>query len=335
MCNTTPMLVVQMACKRCQTMFEIEEKGAHIHFTTLPKILIGPLAGRWVTFAEVKQAVQAVVAQQAAENKPTDSPASPPAEQQVEQPAENAPPPPEPSPFTEEMVQTALPPAQAEEPLQEMPAADAVQPDYQARAPEIKDVPTRARDLYALGNRPGQIKAILYRDPTLDKAEIDAVVDNLYGEDETRRRRQRTRLWVSIAIGFFVLALCIAAVLLVPTLLSKLTGGTGLVAPLTANQTVAPLLATPVVILENGNGAARPACPQSKDQAAALFGGPADNWFADAQDGSWFLVSRTPVSVHVPGGMNAILVNIAGAGVNTVPGPSSIKNAISVTILCR
>ena len=341
MCNASPLVVVhrggapdQMACLRCHSLFEIEEKGARIHFTALPYILTGLLAGRWVTYAEVKQSVQAVAARPAAENKAAGSPA--------EQPAEKVSAPPEPSPFTDELITTVISAPQVEAQVEEKPAPVVVapvppMPVYMSRVPEIKDVRTRVKDLYALGNRPDQIKAILSRDASLDKAEIQAVLDNLYGEDESKRRRQRTWMWVSIAIGLFILILCIVLAVMWKTLLSSLGGvpGMNIIATIAANKTVAPLMATPMVVREKDNGAARAACPQTKEQASVLFGGPADSWYADTQDGSWFLVTRTPVTVHVPGGMNAVVVNIGGGGVDTVPGPSSIINTTSVRILCR
>jgi hypothetical protein len=340
-CSASPLVVMrrvdapdQMVCPRCHSLFEIEEKGPRIHFSTLPGILTGILTGRWVTYAEVKQAVQVVVARQAAENLAAGALASQP----VQLPSG----PPEPSPFTNEMITTVIPAAQGEEQVEKKPepaAPPPVQPPpvLQPRAPETKDVRTRAKDLYALGNRIDQIKAILSRDSNLDKAEIQAVVDNLYGEDEAKRSRQRTWLWVSIGIGLFILILCIVIALIWQTMLAKLPGGSGknIVATISANTTVAPLLATPIVVREAESGAGRPTCPQTNGQASALFGGPADNWYADTQGGSWFLVTRTPVTVHVPGGMTAILVDIGGGGVGSVPGPASIINATSLSILCR
>jgi hypothetical protein len=79
----------------------------------------------------------------------------------------------------------------------------------------------------------------------------------------------------------------------------------------------------------------RASCPQTKEQAAALFGGPSDSWISDIKDGSWFLVTGTPVNVHVPGGMSVIVVDIGRTGLDTVPGPASVYNVKSVTILCR
>ena len=63
-CNASPLAVVhraeaadQMACPRCHALFEIEQKGPRIHFTVLPGILNGPIGGRWITYAEVRQTV--------------------------------------------------------------------------------------------------------------------------------------------------------------------------------------------------------------------------------------------------------------------------------------
>lgn len=340
-CNASPLTVLhstgapdQMACPCCHSCFEIEEKGARMYFTALPGILTGPLIGRWVTNVEVKQSKQTVIARQTAENMAPGAPG--------QQPAERAPAPPEPSPFTEEIVKMVISAPQEEQQVQEKSEPVGAPPVlrgliYQPDAPEIKDVRTRARDLYALGNRPEQIKAILSQDDNLDKAEIQAVLDNLYGEDETKERRQRTWMWVSIGAGLFILILCIGIALTWQTILGKLAGGAGMniIATITANKTVVPLMATPIVVQEKDNGAARPACPKTKENASALFGGPADSWYADTEDGSWFMVTQKPVTVQIPGGMDAVLVNIGGGGVNTVPGPASITNATSLSILCH
>ena len=341
MCHASPLRVVhqpdipdQMACPCCHSFFEIEEKGASMHFTALPGILTGSLIGRWVTNAQVKQSVQTVVARQAAKKKAASALAQPPASKAFLSP--------EPSPFTEDIVKTIIPVPHIEQQVQEQPeliVASPVLPTpiFQLPDPEVKDVRTRARDLYTLGNRPDQIKAILSQDASLDTAEIQAVLDNLSGEDETKQRRQRAWMWVSIGAGLFIFILCIGIALTWQTILGILPGGAGMniIATITANKTVVPLMATPIVVQEKDNGAARPACPQTKEQASALFGGPGDSWYADTQDGSWFLVTRTPVTVQVPGGMNAILVNIGGGVVDTVPGPASITNATSLSILCR
>jgi hypothetical protein len=318
-----------MACPRCHSIFEIEEKGARIHFTALPRVLTGRLADRWVTNAEVRQVVQEVADLQAAKNKACAAPA-----QHV--PAKT-PVPSEPSPFTQEMVTTDIPAAQAEEqPAPAVPAAP-LPLVFQARAPEIKDVRSRAKDLYALGSRPEQIKAILSRDPLLDKAEIQREVDNLYGADEAKRRRQHLLLAAGIGVGVIILSLCLVLSTMWKPILSLLPGqiGSNFVSTVAANKTVSPLISAPIVLQEKDNGAPRPSCPQTKEEASLLFGGPADNWFSDAQDGSWFLVVRTPVAVHVPGGMSAVLVSISSGGVNTVQGPATIENVTSISLLCR
>jgi hypothetical protein len=340
-CNTSPLAVVhragaadQMACPRCHSLFEIEQKGPHIHFTALPIKLSGLLGGRWITYAEMKQTVQAMLVEQSAENKAAASPASPPA---MIVPAA-----PEPSPFTAEMVETFAPAPQAQIPAEKKldPAIiPPIQPElvYQERAPEIKDVRTRVKDLYALGNRPAQIKEILLRDPDLDKAEIQAEVDTLSGVDSARKHRQRTILWVSIAIELFIILVCGGIISVWKPLLGVVGGGAGknFVATLSANQTLAPLIATPMVWRETEAPGPRPNCPQTKEQAAALYGGPVDSWYSDVTDGSWFLVAKQPVNVHIPGGMRVVLIDIGSAGVNTVSGPASITNIKALTILCR
>jgi hypothetical protein len=341
-CNASPLAVVhraeapdQMACPRCHALFEIEQKGPRIHFTALPGILNGLLGGGWVTYAEVKQTVHALVAQQSPENKTAAS-----------VPAQKAPASPEPSPFTEEVVETFIPVSQAQAPVEERPEEKpepliippiSSEPVFQSRAPEINDVHTRAKDLYALGNRPDQIKEILSRDPILDKAEIQAEVDALSGVDGAKKHRQRTILWVSIVIELFIILICGVIISYWKPLVGVLGGEPGMnfVATLSANQTIAPLIATPMVYRETEGPAPRPSCPQTKDQAAALFGGHADSWYSDVNDGSWFLVASEPTFVHVPGGMSVILVDLGSAGVNSVPGPAHVNSIKSVTILCR
>jgi hypothetical protein len=337
-CNASPLAVVhragapdQMACPRCSSLFEIEQKGPHIHFTALPEILTG-LAGRqWVTYTEVRRSVKAAVAQHSPENQAAASP-----------PPDQAPAPPEPSPFTEEIAEMILSGGQVEKQTGPKPEPRLVppvqaEPVYMPPAPEIKSVRTRAKDLYALGNRPEQIKQILSRDPILDKAEIQAEVDILSGIDGARKHRQRTILWVSIVIELVVILVCGALISVWRPLVGVLGGDPGkqFVATLSANQTIAPLIGTPVVRRETESSAPHPSCPQTKVQAAALFGGPADSWISDIKDGSWFLVSRTPVNLHVPGGMSVIVVDRSSAGLDAVPGPASIDNVKSVTILCR
>ena len=341
MCSASPLAVVhraeaadQMACPRCHALFEIEQKGPHIHFTALPGILNGPVGGRWVTYAEVKQIVQAIAAQKSAANQVAVAPAG---VQGQKEPA-----PPEPSPFTGDIVEMIIPAARVKEPIEEPPAPIIVppalsEPVYMERAPEIVDVRTRTKELYALGNRPDQIKEILSRDPLLDKAEIQAEVDALSGIDVAKKHRQRKILWVSIVIELFIILVCSVVIWYWRPLLTVVGGkpGVNFVATLSANETIAPLIATPMVRRETEGPVPRPSCPETREQAAGLFGGSPDSWIADVKDGSWFLVSSQPVNVHIPGGMSIVLIDIGSAGVNTVPGPAFVSNVKSVTILCR
>jgi hypothetical protein len=223
------------------------------------------------------------------------------------------------------MVETIVPGAQIDKQVEEK------------HAPEIKDVRTRAKDLYVLGNRPEQIQEILSRDPILDKAEIQAEVDALSGNDGAKKQRQRTILWISIVIELFIILICSVIISLWRPLLGVLGGdpGKNFVATLSANETIAPLIATPMVRRETEGPAPRSSCPQTQEQAAALFGGPTDSWYSDVKDGSWFLVTSKPVNLHIPGGMSVIVVDIGIAGVNIVPGPATVTNIKSVTILCR
>ena len=233
-CNSSPLAVVhragaadQMACPCCNSLFEIEQKGSRIHFTALPDVLTG-LAGRqWVTYAEVKQTVKK---------------------------AASAPTLPEPSPFTEDMVEVFVRSGQVEKQPEQPPTPPRLppilpEPVYMQRAPEIKSVRTRAKDLYALGNRPEQIQQILSRDPLLDKSEIQAEVDALAGIDGARKHRQRTILWVSIVIELVVILVCGSLISVWQPLLGVLGGSPGkqFVATLSANQTIAPLIGTPAV----------------------------------------------------------------------------------------
>ncbi len=276
-CNASPLAVVhragaadQMACPCCNSLFEIEQKGPHIHFTALPDILTG-LAGRqWVTYAEVKQTVKK------AASAPTLCPSRlhllkiwlrySCAVARLKSSLSNRPTPPR------------LPPIQPE-------------PVYMQRAPEIKSVRTRAKDLYALGNRPEQIQQILSRDPLLDKSEIQAEVAALAGIDGARKHRQRTILWVSIVIELVVILVCGSLISVWQPLLGVLGGAPGkqFVATLSANQTIAPLIGTPAVRRETEGPAPRPSCPQTREQAAGLFGGPADIGFQILKmgAGSW------------------------------------------------
>jgi hypothetical protein len=340
-CNASPLAVVhragaadQMACPRCHALFEIEQKGPRIHFTALPGILNGPIGGRWVTYAEVMQIVQAIAAQKNAANPAEGAPAS--------APAQKTPPPPEPSPFTGDIVEMIIPAARVQEPIEEPPALISVppalsEPVYMERAPEVVDLRTRTKELYALGNRPAQIKEILSRDPLLDKAEIQAEVDALSGIDSAKKHRQRTILWVSIVIELFIILVCGVMIWYWRPLLTVMGGkpGVNFVATLSANETIAPLIATPMVRRETEGPVPRPSCPETREQAAALFGGSPDSWISDIKDGSWFLVSGQPVNVHIPGGMSVVLIDIGSAGVNTVPGPAYVTNIKSITILCR
>lgn len=93
----------------------------------------------------------------------------------------------------------------------------------------------------------------------------------------------------------------------------------------------------PTPAVRRGDGPPSSACPRNKDDAAALFGGSADQWQHDNNATGWIVFSTGgPVTVHVPANMSlGYMVIGQDLNITQVNGPAVVENIYMGAILCE
>jgi hypothetical protein len=116
-------------------------------------------------------------------------------------------------------------------------------------------------------------------------------------------------------------------------------GGNGEVP--SAFQTLVPpgvtVLQAPDPQVFRGSGPPASACPTTKDAAAQLFGGQADQWQAAENVRGWMLFSTSgPVTVHVPANMSLGVLQFGDSlSMTDIPGPALVTDVYLGAISCE
>jgi hypothetical protein len=317
------------ACPRCGAEFEVEQNGSRIWLNALPQDLHKALTAHWVTIDEVKSEVEKLKQQ-----------FERPAKAQVPEPA---------------LTEANLPSqdSKGNKPTAK-PAASAAQvsPPALPPAPDPEMV-AQARELYSLGNTVDQIRAILGRTKGVGSKELDAILEEVTRLDRKNHNRQSRNVIIAVILSLLILSCCLAVAFSFKSIQSNLhldnqpgsqsgvpTQGSllnpaDLPDPLKtlvpAGMTVVSV-PTPVVIQGSVNDSAHYQCPENAIQAARLFGGSTENWSFKQ---GWMLISKTPVTLHVPANMSAgYIVFSPGMEMKSVNGPVTIQNIYMVIISC-
>jgi hypothetical protein len=294
-----------MACNNCQSVFQVEIKGAHVRFVKLPSPLAALLANRWVTVAEVKDAVKEAARTTTGLPLPEEDEAA----------IINA----RLAGFTE----NAAPPAE--------PAAA---PQSNASAPLTdSEVLAKAQALYKLGNSYDQIEDILRRNPKVTSEQIQAARAALVEERALKASRQQRNLYIAGGVVLTIILCCIVA----GFFSSSMTGLFGIINnPIPSSTRSAdsqPLDPTPEIVREDANSVQPGVCPANRLEASKLFGGASTDWTGSKANG-WTMLSSDLLTVHVPKGMKAVLVSGANLQTTTLIGPVLIKNVDAIKITC-
>src|SRR5271157_294709 len=327
-CAANPLNVIhplqrpdQLQCPHGGAEFEIEQGGARIRFNALPAGLQSALAGRWVTMAEVQAQVEIL-------NPQPESPVKTPA-----------------------LTPDSLPTATANE---NQPASAPFVPQANISAPAADaQLVAQARDLYALGNSVPQIHTILGRTQGLNPADLDAILADVSHQDRKKHSRQTRNLIIAAFVSLVVVFCCVAIFYLsrLPISVFQNSAKTGN-SPAATSQSSTFNLANlpdpmktlmpdemtvvnaspPVIIPGTVADTDTYPCPKSADQASQLFGGLTENW--TYQQG-WFMVSKTPATLHVPAGMMVgYFVFNPVMQMKSVSGPITMQNIYMVVISC-
>jgi len=330
-CNHKPMQAAhspnapdEMVCPQCGLSFEIEHGGSRIRLKDLPAQL-RPLgeyfSDQWMTMKEVSGLI---------ERKPA--------------------PPPQPS--------AAAPAVSA--PANVLPVAQTAAPESASPSEPIsnEDLLDRARKLIALGNSPAKVRSI-FEEGKFPPEQIDAVMKEIEAVDRQQRQSASRSIWLISSVGGLALLIFIGLGIYIirspqfqrptatpaPTrpplsidpakiLAPFVSGGAG-AAPLPQN--VLPNSGAPTAAAQQGSGPAASKCPTSPGEAAALFGGKANEWKpSDQFPGSWIFISTTATSIRVPAKMTGGYVR-GGATLDmiAVNGPATLTNVNFATVTCE
>jgi hypothetical protein len=316
----------QLRCTACGLRFELELDGPHLSVTRWPDLRVPasvPPPGSWLSIDELRSLLRKPIASvdQAAPApaRPTAGPASQPVA-----PATAA-------------IRPATPPPGPEAAAPAQPSASPL-PAPGVAVP--KGLVVRVKKLLDTGSTPMELRAALGKDG-LSPAEIQAAIESA---DQIRRRDhegQARKLWGRLALAAILLSLAV-------------WGGFRLASSLASRQdefmnvlrsTLAPNLAhsvgmtTPVVHrLPDPPGASRGTpvpCPQTPQDAADLFGGPAETWSKGPNGWVRMDTSGVDVTIHVPYGMLAMYFKVSNQLVAVeVPGPATLNQIPSMAISC-
>jgi hypothetical protein len=309
----------QMACNNCQSVFQVEKQGAHVRFVELPSPLAAFLANRWVTVAEVKDAVK-VTARTTTGLPPPEVDEAAIIYARLAAITENAAPP----------AETAVgPQSSASAPLEPLAVASSL-------AVPLTDgeVLAKAQALYRLGNSDDQIEAILRRNPKVTSEQIQAARAALVEERALKASRQQHNLYIAGGVALIIILCCIVA----GFFSRSMTGLFGIINnPIPSSTQPAdsqPLGPTPEIVREDANSVQPGVCPATRLEASKLFGGASTDWTGSKANG-WTMLNSNLLTVRVPKGMKAVLVSGANLQTTTLIGPVLIKNVDAIKITCQ
>jgi ribosomal protein S27AE len=215
----------------------------------------------------------------------------------------------------------------------------------------MADALERAKELKRLGNTDQEVRSVLQRSSGLTPEQVVEVLSKLEKPEE---KRQSNR----ILIIFLVIALVMLSIFALWFLNSQKKSETApaatqqaisiagkIVDPTILPEPLRTLLPNGVQIInddpvvETSNETNNPAanCPASKAEAAALFGGPANDWNHEPNSTGWTLLTKNQgVQIRIPANMTGgYLVFEKGPEMRGVTGPAVVKNIYMISISCQ
>ena len=316
----------EMVCPQCGLSFEIEHGGSRIRLKDLPaqlRPLRDFLSDQWMTMKEVSELI---------ERKP-----SPPPQRSAAALAASA-------------------PANVQ-PVTQNPTPESASPSEPISNEELLD---RARKLIALGNSPAKVRSI-FDEAKFPIEQVETVMAGIVAADRKQRESASRGMWmmgsaaglallVFIGLGAYIIRSpqfqrptntpaptrppfsIDPAKILAPFISGGANPGS---APLPQN--VLPNSGAPTAAAQQGSGPAASKCPTSPAEAAALFGGKANEWKpAEGFQGSWVFISPTATTIRIPAKMTGGYVR-GGSTIDmiAVNGPATLTNVNFATVTCE
>jgi len=215
-----------------------------------------------------------------------------------------------------------------------------------------EEVWNRMLSLYHLGNKPKMVELILMQaGATHEQAQAAFVRLKKVSEQETRG--QIRKFWL---FGGVVALLAILSIGGWALMMNRINAQLqqGLSNPSTGNRSSSPLqllndlpdaikpafMKSAPLQVDQGSfpprGTKLADCPTSTVDAAALFGGAASAWSKPNQPNAWQMVETgAPITIQLPAGMVAGLIDNKSYGFLSVTGPATIYNVNFVAIVCN
>lgn len=294
-CNQTGLEIIREAgvpdllhCSRCSTEFEVSETGEQIRLIQYPEMLGIELYGVWMPFGLVREKIK----------------------QKIEKDHLN---------FAKMIAVTG-----GGKPLARINLSKKDFTGYKGVTEPPERAVQQARKLLELGNSREQVRLILEKDPRLNEAQIERIME-IVQEPERSKSLERFLLLILVILGLVVGGLLLyqmgifdRAILIVNGLLS--------------GEKVQLILPPPTVTQYARQGRLS-ACPPTQQGAAALFGGKADHWHFDGKN--WIYTDIKSVRIYVPEGLSARYTYMTPIlEIKTVEGPAVIDPLMAVSIDC-
>lgn len=326
----------EMVCPQCGLSFEIEHGGSRIRLKDLPpqlRPLRDFLSDQWMPMKEVSGLI---------ERKP-----SPPPQRSHSASLRG---------LSSAAAPTASAPANVQ-PVAQNPTPESASPSEPISNEELLD---RARKLIALGNSPVKVR-LIFEEGKFPLEQINVVMKEIEGVDRRQRQSASRGMWmmgsaaglallIFIGLGIYIVRspqfqrptatpaptrppISIdPAKILAPFISGGANPGS---APLPQN--VLPNSGAPTAAAQPGSGPAASKCPTSPAEAAALFGGKANEWKpAEQFQGSWVFISPTATTIRIPTKMTGGYVR-GGSTIDmiAVNGPTTLTNVNFATVTCE
>jgi hypothetical protein len=304
-----------MACRICQSAFEVEEHGEHLHFTRLAQPLAEILANRWVTMAAVREAIHS--ARRAIENR---QPARSAAEALFSQP-------PSAPAFDGFSFKTFRGKTIEEQPLE--PPSPGGPLTLAVQKVTDDEVLAKAQVLHKLGNPLDRVATILARNLLITPEQVQDARSALAAQDELDARRQNRIFYLAGGAAILLVIFCLVLGFLAQSLNNSYNiGKMSQALPTDIIRAI-----TPEIIQEPSKGAVAAICPMTRSDAARLFGGETRDW--NGKNDSWSFITTPQATVHVPKGMSALLLMDVNLNTVNLVGPATVKNVFAITIYCH
>jgi len=294
-CNQSGLEIIREAgvpdllhCSHCSTEFEVSETGEQIRLIQYPEMLGVELYGVWMPFGMVREKIK----------------------QKIEKDHLN---------YAKMIAVTG-----GGKPLTRINLSKEDFSGHEGITEPPERAIQQARKLLELGNSREEVRLILEKDPRLNEAQIERIMEIV---EERDRSKSLVRILLLILV---ILGLVVAGMLIYQT--GIFDRAILVVNGLLSGEKV-QLIPPPPTVTQYARQGRLFACPPTQQGAAALFGGKPDHWHFDGKN--WMYTDIKGVRIYVPEGLSARYTYMNPIlEIKTVEGPAVIDPLMAVSIDC-